>query len=766
MKLQRLFEMKPAELAFRSRQQLARTVDRLVAPSGTPSPTCRFEALDGDAEFQRIATLLEKGDSASTAAQLQRRFEHIAPTRFFAGASGRGSAAHMATHCAAARQRIIESANAVCHEQFEILGYGKLSFGSPIDWQFDAVSGQRIAPAHGSRIGYLEKDQVGDSKVVWELNRHQWLLDLGQAWRYSGDERYAACFARLVRHWMKQNPPGFGVNWSSSLEVAMRMISWCWALNLFRGAAAFTPELFLQMLAWIQAHARYVERNLSRYFSPNTHLTGEALGLFYAGTLLPELDGAKRWKELGRKILVEELDRQVLPGGVYFEQSTRYQYYTVEMYLHFIILAERNHVPVPASVRNCLRRMVEFLLQLRRPDGTVPQIGDADGGWLLPLVRREPGDYRGLFATAAVLLGNPRFAWAAGNTASDAQALEAEVETCWLLGSQALPGLTSSDPNLGAGLRRSPRPPAALSCFREGGYVVMRNDWGERAHQLIFDTGPLGCGVSGAHGHADLLSVQCSAWGENFLVDAGTFCYTADAAWRRFFRSSQAHSTVMVDGRGQAEPDGPFSWRQRPSARLLNCASMPGYCLAEAEQNAWNSLEDPVIHRRRVLFVDSRYWLIIDDLSGDAKHRIDLRYQFAPIPVEAEGQGWVRARGSRSALLIKAFSSVPLAAIIARGQLAPPAGWISPNYGQKIPAPALTFSAIAKLPLRIVTVLYPLSDPEAAAPAVETLMTDGIEGDTAACVTVAGDESKTFFIEDHEVFVQYSISRCVESLEY
>ena len=370
MKLQRLIEMKPAELAFRGRQHLAKTVDRLVAPLGTSSPACRYETLDGDTMFQQIALLLEQGDPETTAAQLQRQFARIAPSRFFAGASEHGIAARIASHCAEARQGIIESADAICRDEFDILGYGRLCFGSPVNWQLDAVSGQQTAPAHGSRIRYLANDLVGDSKVVWELNRHQWLLDLGQAWRFTGDARYAEAFARQVRHWMDLNPPGFGMNWSSGLEVAMRMISWCWALVLFRGAAAFAPELFLQMLGWIQAHARYVERNLSRYFSPNTHLTGEALGLFYAGTLLPELEGAKRWKTLGKEILVAELDRQVLPGGVYFEQSTCYQYYTVEMYLHFIILAERNHVRLPASVRTRLGQMVEFLLQLRRPDGT------------------------------------------------------------------------------------------------------------------------------------------------------------------------------------------------------------------------------------------------------------------------------------------------------------------------------------------------------------------------------------------------------------
>jgi len=751
VKLQRLFDMSATELAVRGRQQLTRTVDRFVAPKGVANPACRFAAHDGDAVFQRIAQLLEKGDPAATAEELQQRFNEIAPARFFAGFSEDDLAALIGSHCSAAKQGIVDSANAVCRDEFDTLGYGKLNFGSPVNWQFDAVSGQQIAPTHGSRVKYLANNQVGDSKVVWELNRHQWLLDLGQAWRFTGDARYAEAFERHLRHWMNHNPPGFGMNWSSSLEVSMRMISWCWALLLFRGAVAFSPELFLRMLAWIQAHARYVERNLSWYFSPNTHLTGEALGLFYAGTLLPELEGAKRWRKLGQRILLAELDRQVLPGGVYFEQSTRYQHYTVEMYLHFIILAKRNHIEVPASVGTRLEEMVEFLLHVRRPDGTVPQIGDTDGGWLLPLVRREPGDFRGLFSTAATLFNNPQFAWAAEQTATESHGA---VDTIWLLGTQVAVD--------------SPRVPTSVAprCFQEGGYVVMRSGWDERAHQLIFDTGPLGCGVSAGHGHADLLSVQCSAFGENYLVDAGTFCYTADASWRQFFRSSQAHSTVMIDGRSQAEPAGPFSWHSRPSARLLNCSSKPGHSLAEAELDAWAVLNDPVKHRRRVLFVDHRYWMIIDDLCGRTGHRFDLRYQFAPMPVEEEEQGWVRARGNNGALLVKAVSNVPLATTIARGQLDPPAGWYSANYGQKTPAPALTFSAVTERPLRVVTLLLPLTHPQAVAPTVTASIQAGANSRTAVGLTLATGERESIFIEDHEVFIQNGTSTCVASPEY
>jgi hypothetical protein len=469
------------------------------------------------------------------------------------------------------------------------------------------------------------------------------------------------------------------------------------------------------MLGWLQAHARHVERYLSQYYSPNTHLTGEALGLFYAGVLFPELQGAQGWRALGSRVLEEQVERQVHPDGVYFEQSTRYQYYTVEIYLHYVLLAKRNRQPVAEPVQERLERMMEFLLHVRRPDGTMPQIGDTDGGWLLPLVRRESGDFRALFSTAAVLFENSQFAWAAGNLAA---------ETLWLLGTSALQEWSAL----------SPQPPRLmeLHTFRDGGYVVMRNGWSDDSHHLIFDAGPLGCRVSGAHGHADLLSIQCSAWGESFLVDAGTCCYTADSKWRNYFRSSQAHSTVLVDGCSQAEPRGPFSWRSRPSARLRAYVQDSGLCLADAEHEAYEFLADGVTHRRRVVFVDSRYWLLIDDLSGSEDHHIEVRFQLAPLPVEAEDDGWVRAYGNKGALLLKAFSAAPLDVEIHRGEMDPTAGWFSANYGQRTPAPAVSFSTTSRLPLRIGTIIFPLRDPAVAAPRISPLIWRSIVGGTGA----------------------------------
>ena len=266
---------------------------------------------------------------------------------------------------------------------------------------------------------------------------------------------------------------------------------------------------------WLHAH--YVARYLSFYFSPNTHLTGEALGLFYAGTLFSEFKDASRWRRLGARVLTAESRSQICADGVHFERSTCYHRYTVETYQQFLLLAARNRVPVPADLGDHVRRMVDFMLAVRRPDGALPEIGDADGGRLLPVVERGQCDPRGAFAVAAAMFGR-------GDFAEAAEGMTPEVP--WLMGAEGVRAFAAATPS---------KPAGVLSrMFPSGGYAVMRTGWERDAHQMIVDVGPLGCSFSAGHGHADLLSIQCSAFGEPVLVDAGTYCYTPETEWRNY----------------------------------------------------------------------------------------------------------------------------------------------------------------------------------------------------------------------------------------
>jgi len=684
--LERLRKITLAEVACRSRQGASKLIDRV-----RPAPI-RWQTPD---EFFR------REAPAMAAADAVEGFRSAAADRFFAGATEPDVVAVLDARSPEIRRGLATAADAICRRRFDLLGHRDLSFGDPVDWHFDPIANRRVPLIHWSQINPLNSAMVGDSKVIWELNRHQWLITLALAYRVIGHERYLHTAAELLESWLEANPRGLGINWTSSLEVSYRLISWCWTMVVLRNTRLMQGARFARIAAAVWEHAAHIERYLSYYFSPNTHLTGEALGLVYAGILFPEFRDAARWRDLGAKILIDESRRQILPDGVYVEQATHYHRYTLEIYLQFLILAKRARISVPAEVTERVQRMFDSIISMSRANASLPEIGDADGGSALPLVRRTPDDCRGVCALGAALFARPDLAWASGGFAA---------EVWWLLGGE---GVSHFD-------RLAPAPPAAAASrlFPQGGYAVMRSGWDRDALQMIVDAGPLGCPVSGAHGHADLLSLHCSAFGEEFLADAGTYCYTPESEWRQFFRSSRAHSTVLVDGLEQAEPMGPFSWAVRPAARVRDWRSTADFDLVDADHDAYAHLLSPVRHRRRVLFVKPHYWVVVDDLEGDDEHAVEIRFQLAPRPVTTR-HGWVWLPAKQSGMWLGTFSTAALNCNVVQGEEAPIQGWRSMAYGQKRPAPVVIYSTRARLPQRFVTIVLPTRDAAAAPPRLE-----------------------------------------------
>ncbi|MGE5183774.1 MAG: heparinase II/III family protein [Acidobacteriota bacterium] len=630
-RLERILHMGAGELAGRSRQKLRQWLERV--PGRTP-----IDVADADVSRACAAIRALPADRA----------------RFVKGAMP------------GEEHRLAAAARELMAGRVRLLGHD-LSLAAPIDWQ-------RGAPlVHWSRIDPLDAAAVGDAKLTWELGRHQWLVTLAQAYALERDDRLAERALAHLDDWIAQNPVGVGIHWTSSLECALRVIAWSWILSLLRGSPALTDERLARLVRALAAHADHVDRYLSTYFSPNTHLTGEALGLVYAGELLAPLAAAARWRRRGNDILARELYRQVSEDGVHFEQSTCYHRYTVDIYLHWLV-RER---PADRALGEQLQRMIDYLLWLRRPDGTLPAIGDADGGTLLPLSARAPDDARAVFSTAAVVFRRADYAWAAGGLAP---------ETVWLLGPEAAGELAS--------LRAAP-PAAPPSRLFASSCAIVRESWASDADQLVLDVGPLGCPVSSGHGHADLLAVQASFGGEPLLVDPGTFSY-ADEPWRSAFRSSLAHTTLAIDGRSQAEPAGPFAWRQRPSAHLERWWSRRAFEQITASHAAYG-----LVHRRSVIVARPRRYLIVDRVEGHGEHELELHFQLAPGARVESWRGALRVTGAHGrAFDLRVIAPAPVA-------LAVHEGWYSPDYGVRVPAPHVTATVVARLPVTLTTLLVP-----------------------------------------------------------
>lgn len=403
-----------------------------------------------------------------------------------------------------ARPELIALADAITAHRFPVFA-AALATGPAIDWRQDYLSQRTSGLQYFRFVPYLDAAQVGDHKVIWELNRHQHLIVLARAFDATGNPDYLAEITAQLGSWRAQNPFLRGINWASALEVAFRALSWLAVLSLLgdRLPAADRDALHGDLYS----HGRYLEHNLSVYFSPNTHLLGESLALAALGRVL----GVQRWRDVGDNILRAQRAVQVRSDGGYFEQSTYYHVYALDMYLLHHLLLEPD-----AESETLLTGMSAFLAAVLGPQRRLPLLGDDDGGNLFWPYGDRLEFGRVALARASRVLG-----------------------------------------------RDFPAPPSSLMAATGLAAVTLGDLF------ALVDCGPFGPGGAG-HSHSDTLSLILRHGDQDILIDPGTFTYTADLAARNLFRGSSVHNTVRIDGRDQADPVNPFRWEHQPAVKLVS----------------------------------------------------------------------------------------------------------------------------------------------------------------------------------------------------
>lgn len=644
-----------AELGLRGAQLLSALGERVGAgDTREPSAQALYAAL----------TAAERRRHASFEAWL-RAFRERDGEGFFAGTDQLMETARLSREIDAdGVARVIDRANCALQGRLTLLGHQDLIVGPEINWHRDPLRGVTAPRRHWSRIPYLDASIAGDHKVLWEINRHQWLVTLAQGWVYTGDDRYVAAIAGALQSWMDANPPKLGVNWASSLEVAFRTISWVWLLRIVGRHPSLSDALIARVIGHLRIAGRHIARHLSTYFSANTHLTGEALALYYLGGELAGFKEARRWRDTGRRILLEQLPIHVRSDGTYFEQTTWYHRYTLDFYLHFCILEQRAGRDT-APLRSALDRLAGVLLWIMRPDGTMPLIGDDDGGRLLALDGRTARDPRPALANVAALLGDSTLASAGPPSA----------ELPWLLGASGVAAHRSL----------TPHPPYATSRhFSGGGLVVLRDGWDAKASVMTLDVGEHGV-MKGGHSHADALSFDLTVRGVPVFVDPGTCDYTTDPETRDRFRHTAAHNAATVDGHASSEMAGPFAWGATANTTLSRFVTTPVADYVDASHDGYVGHPVRASYRRQWLFLHHGLWIVRDSLTADQACVMAVHLQCAAgISVVAHGRNVrLASLGSDRATLHFADEGASLDVM---------AGVVSPLYGAQEVAPHLMIS--------------------------------------------------------------------------
>ena len=532
--------------------------------------------------------------------------------------------------------RLLADCDSILAHRLELLGQ-TVDLGNPIAWRRDFKTGYEWPREHISKLKLVTHE--GDVKVPWELSRFHHGLTLALGFAATGDERYPREWRAQVDSWRADNPPEHGPNWGNAMEAAIRAVNWIAAFELTRSGSAFDRVVSESILKALIQHGRFIASHLEEYWPPTNHILSNYCGLIWVGLFCSNdlsryyqrKTEADRWLALGLRGLAQQLRQQILPDGASYEASIAYHRFVTEMVTSTVRLCELNNVWVSPAINGTAVKMAQVVEGLQKPDGTLPLFGDEDGGQ-------------------------------------------------WLW-----PHLLPRPPAKGVGGE------AGWASFPHAGWFALR-DGGEYLATRAGDNGQAGWG---GHAHNDALSFEYAIGSRTFLIDPGTFAYTADPEARNLFRSTAYHNTLRVDGQeiSRIPPDELFRLENDTKVRVR-----VGSESLEGEHSGYRRIG--VMHRRQ-FEKQANGWLIRDVVTGAGEHKLEWFFHFAPdcrLKIEGLHVQTMFADGPNIRLEIT-NNQLPITVT---------EGWVSPTYGRRENAPIVRYSMTARLPVTVTFIITKL----------------------------------------------------------
>lgn len=438
-------------------------------------------------------------------------------------------------------------------------------------------------------ISISQREDIGDIRTNWELNRHYQFAGMAKSFYVTGDFSILKELKELFYNWNNKNHFLCGVEWTSAMEIAIRVNSWiytyCFLNKAFEKYNLENNKILKDISRGIIVMADYIVKHRAKYSSANNHLIVEMYAVGMSGIFFDY----KPWEKLAFNILTEELPRQNYADGVNKEMSLHYQSFVMEAYGLLMIEMKHNHIKIPQIWEEYLLNMSEFMCDCCGEYGETVVFGDNDEGKILDLSGEHFDHYRYVLD----LMGN-----VLPKRYSKMENIHENL--CWIL----------SDDFQNNVLQKNCYYSPEVKCYKEGGYTL----WRSKNNKVLIgiDHADLGFGSLAAHGHADALSFQMFIEGVPVFVDPGTYNYHVPKKTRDEFRATKNHNTVCVNDQNQAEILGPFLWGKRYK---INNVEFDNECEKKCIMTA-ELQNSSYVHRRKFVYNKANQLIIEDVVQG------------------------------------------------------------------------------------------------------------------------------------------------------
>ncbi len=502
--------------------------------------------------------------------------------------------------------------------------------------------------------------------IEWSIRIHgfPYFTPLSLAWEETRNPKYAKAIENTLRDWMHKTPMPYGVRagglaWGHSLIVSQRAFSTL--VDIFTvlcDCADTEDQTIIDLLKSIYEHEAYLLKFES--FPPSNKTISEGRSMLATACSFPEFRESEEWYDAASQQLLNDMNIQVMRDGASYELTPGYQIAIAAWFLEVFEVAQKFGRSLNPEIEAGIRRMYDWSAAINRPDFSCPSVSDAgslDGKFAPRLIK--PGQ----------VLDNPTVLW------------------------------------VGTEGKKGHSPNYTSIAYRDSGYFVMRSGWDRDARYCLFEGGPYGR----FHQHEDMLSFDLYAHGLPFIVDPGITSYFPNE-WTSFYRTTEAHNTVLVDGCGQNRREQTIAewiesvrdktiWRSDDRADIAIATYDAGYAGLDAD----------IAHRRAVMFVKPNYFLIFDELTGEGQHTYEAFFHFMPYRVLIDPDTRAVRTGRMNPPNLEILPLVNMTPRLICGQNDPVQGWLAIG-GQDVPAPVAIYKKRATLPFRTGYALVPFTD--------------------------------------------------------
>jgi uncharacterized heparinase superfamily protein len=468
-------------------------------------------------------------------------------------------------------------------------------FGDHINWHFNSNDIKKSYPnIYTGDVITADNKKFGDYRITWELNRHHHFIWYAQNYLMTKDETYIARLKYELNDWVSQNKVGYGINFKSPMEISIRIINWIVTMVILyrvgRSDIFFNKDVINNLLGQIL----YLNDNLfikDRKLR-NNHSIVELAGLI----IFKAITDWNRLSSLDNDLypkLFKELEEQFYEDGVNFEHSPTYSRFTIESLLVvLVLLKQKEFSDNQKRLYDLTKIYVQVLRKFVTPENSVPLFSDSDNGRILFLggTNKEFNNFRGFFDFCGFYFNNEELFISENKS-------DINEETKWWC------FLSNIEVNSFQKTKKD-----NLNYFSSSGYWIYNT---EKIY-FAFKSGYLGNRnldfEYAPHVHNDLLSYILYINGKPFIVDSGTYTYDiSDDNFRNYFRSSAAHSIIIVDKNEQLSHVETFKAINLPKANLVKLDDYT--CEGSIE------LENKIILNRRVKIIKDNKLEFLDSAS-------------------------------------------------------------------------------------------------------------------------------------------------------